>query len=147
VDGAAQPLHRLPGERLGVPEPLVDLTVVGHLGPAPLDGHPGREHVLGHAVVQLAGDPVPLGVHRLPLRGDVQPPLGLGQLFVPLGEVAGAFLGLRVELLGPPAQPLRPRQQVFFHNSLLARNTRHPHNSNTCNACTEKRSILLPLFI
>ena len=70
VDGVLRQLLRggqpVPDLGAGLAEPL-------GVAAGDLDGHPGGEDVLGDAVVQLAGDPVPLAVDQLALVGQQQP--------------------------------------------------------------------------
>jgi hypothetical protein len=66
VDRGAQLLDSPAGEVLGGVE-MGAQSRVGDLAAGQLDVHPGRERVLRDAVVQLAGDAVPLGVEHLAL--------------------------------------------------------------------------------
>ena len=108
VDRPAQLLDGVLRQLLGGREPAQDRGPgsAERLGLAAgdLDGHPGGEDVLRDAVVQLAGDPVPLPVDQLALVGQQQPLLDLAQLGGPVGEVAGLGGGLVVQPLGAAVQ-------------------------------------------
>ena len=96
VDRGTQLLDGAAGEVLGGLE-LLALPLVADLRAHDLDLHARGERVLGDAVVQLAGDPVALGVEHLALAGGGQRVLGALELLVAAARSSAWRAGLVVE--------------------------------------------------
>ena len=94
VDGRADPAEPGPGQFLGRHQAVVLGRVRVGVPLAPLQVHPDADQALGDAVVQVAGDPVPLGRQRLGLPDPGQLLPGPPELVIAPGHLVGPALGV-----------------------------------------------------